>query len=77
MDILGMASIDLPDSYILQHDVKKTDLDSGVSSFEMELLYPEDKHVQTKEIAAVGNYLLRYHAEQMEFYTIIDSEDDD
>ncbi|MBP5475600.1 MAG: phage tail protein, partial [Methanomicrobium sp.] len=76
MDILGMAATDLPDSYTLQHDIKKLDIDSGISTFEMEFLYQDDTHVKAKEIVAVGNYILRYHNDQTEFYTIIESEDD-
>ena len=76
MDILGMAATDLPGSYTLQHDIKKLDIDSGVSTFEMEFLYSDEDHVRAKEIVAVGNYILRYHNDQSEFYTIIESEDD-
>ena len=76
MSIMGVASTDLPDAYPLQHDKKTIDIDSGVATFEMELVYTDSTHLNAKELVAAGNYILRYHNDDYEVYTIIETEDD-
>lgn len=76
MNILGMASTDLPGNFVISNDKRIIDLDSGVSSFEMDLGYTAADQIRAKELAAVGNYVLRYHNDQYEYYTIIETEND-
>ncbi len=76
MEIAGMASTGLPDGLILQHDVKKIDVDSGVATFEGEVVYTNANRLTVKAMAAAGNYILRHHNSDYECYTIIETEDD-
>ena len=76
MEISGMASTGLPDGLILQHDVKKIDVDSGVATFEGEVVYTNANRLTVKAMAAAGNYILRHHSSDYECYTIIETEDD-
>lgn len=76
LSILGQASTELPKGLTVIEDLKTEDVETGVSVFECKI--PFDKRTRAKVLACVevGNYILRSHENENEFYTIIDSEVD-
>lgn len=72
--ILGYASTNLPDGLAVFDDLKTEDVETGVAIFECKLSYTAANRPQVEQCTAVGNYILRKHDSENEFYTIIDSE---
>lgn len=72
MNILGMASTDLPEGFLIRDDKRIEDIDSGVASLEFKISYVDETREQAKQMCAAGNYLLRFYEHRYEFYTIID-----
>ena len=72
--ILGYASTNLPDGLTVFDDLKTEDVETGVAIFECKLSYTAANRSQVEQCTAVGNYILRKHDSENEFYTIIDSE---
>ena len=73
MSILGMASTDLPQGFLIRDDKRIEDIDSGVASLEFAISYTDETREQAKQMCAAGNYMLRYHKNKYEFYTIIET----
>ena len=76
MDILGMASTDLPRGFTIRDDIKTEDIDSGVASLELRITYTDETRDQCKQMCQAGNYLLRRHNGTDECYTIITKKHD-
>lgn len=77
MNILGVASDLLPGAFHLRDDMKTSDVDSGLSTFEATFDYKKDTHVTLKKYCAAGNFLLVKEKDGTYTpYTIIDKEDD-
>ena len=76
MQILGQASTTLPDGFVIQEDLKTEDVESGIASFECTISYATESRSQIEEMMKAGNYILRSHGGENEFYTIIDYESD-
>jgi phage minor structural protein len=76
MNILGQASTKLPKGLMITDDTKDEDVESGVAVFECEFGFDADTRAKIEACVEVGNYILRKHDEENEFYTIIDSEID-
>lgn len=76
MNILGQASTTLPKGLMVTDDTKDEDVDSGVAVFECEFGFDADTRAKIEACVEVGNYILRKHDDENEFYTIIDSEVD-
>lgn len=76
MNILSLASTDKTEGYLLADDVKTSDIETGVASFECYLYYQPDDQGRLKADAAAGNYILRKNDDEYEFYTIIETEND-
>ena len=74
LNILGQASTSLPDGIVIKDDLKTADVDSGVASFDCTVTYNSETKNDVKKCAEVGNYILRSHDGENEFYTIIDTE---
>lgn len=72
LDIIGMASTDLPKGFTIRADKKVEDIDSGVASFEFKITYTDEQREQAAQMCQAGNYLLRRHNRSDECYTIID-----
>lgn len=72
--ILGHASTKLPDGITVSDDLKTEDVESGVASFECKIPYAASNRKYVENCTAVGNYVLRKHNSENEFYTIIESE---
>lgn len=76
MNILGQASTTLPKGLMVTDDTKNEDVESGVAVFECEFGFDANTRAKIEACVEVGNYILRKHDEENEFYTIIDSEID-
>lgn len=76
MEILGHASTNLKDGFKVSDDLKSEDVDTGVATFECELFFDDDTRLEIEAMTDAGNYLLRSHDDENEFYTIIDTETD-
>lgn len=76
MNILGMASTELPKSNVIFDDQKIEEVDVGVKTFDCYLNFSRKTRKQLKVCTRTGNYLLRKSGDRAEFYTIIDREID-
>ena len=76
LNILGQASTKLPEGLTIKDDLKTEDVDTGVNIFECKITYNSDTRKAVEACAEVGNYILRSHNKENEFYTIIDTEFD-
>ena len=76
MNILGQASTTLPKGLLVTDDTKDEDVESGVAVFECEIGFDAKTRAKVEACVEVGNYILRKHDDENEFYTIIDSEVD-
>lgn len=76
MKILGRASTNLPKGLVVIEDRKTEDVELGVSIFECKIPYDAETRNDVANFTEVGNYLLRSHGSENEFYTIIETETD-
>ena len=76
MNIAGQASTQLRKGYKITDDVKAEDVESGVASFDCWIGYEKANRAELEAMTSAGNYLLRSHDNENEFYTIIESEFD-
>lgn len=76
MNIIGQASTNLPKGLMVTDDTKDEDVDSGVAVFECEIGFDANTREAVEACVDVGNYILRKHDKENEFYTIIDCEID-
>lgn len=74
--ILGLASTGLPNGLTVVDDLKTEDIETGVAVFECTIPFDKSTRTMVESYAEVGNYLLRSHNDENEFYTIIDAEID-
>ena len=75
-NILGQASTNLVDGLTIVDDRKVEDIDSGVSTFEFTIPFNDATRNDAEAFSAVGNYLLRSHNDEQDFFTVIDCEVD-
>lgn len=76
LNIIGQASTELPGGFTITEDKKTEDIETGVAIFECKLPYNNKTRQTVETCAEVGNYVLRSHNGDNEFYTIIESEID-
>lgn len=76
MDILGHASTDLPEGFVIIDDLKTEEVETGVATFSCKIAFDDDSRKQLEEMTDSGNYILRKNERENEFYTIIDTEID-
>ena len=74
MQILGQASTNLNDGIFIVDDSKTEYVSNGVVIFEATVCYSGMAEKDMKKLCTAGNYLLRKHNAENEFYTIIDRE---
>ena len=60
MKIIGNASTDLTNSYVIVDDVRKSDIDTGVTTFELRIIFNDIDRLPLQSMAAVGNYFMVY-----------------
>lgn len=76
LNVLGQANTTLPDGFTIIDDNKTEDIETGVKIFECEISFKNGNRSDLESWAEVGNYLLRSHKNENEFYQIIDVEID-
>lgn len=76
MNIIGHASTTLPGGRVIREDLKSEEVATGVATFSCFIGYTDETRAEVEAMASAGNYLLRSHDNENEFYTIIDSEID-
>ena len=76
LNILGQASTELPDGLTVYDDNKTEDVETGIAVFECRIPFNSTTRAMVEECTHVGNYILRSHEDENEFYTIIDAEID-
>lgn len=74
MQILGQASTNLNDGIFIVDDSKTEYVSNGVVIFEATVCYGDTAEKYMRKLCTAGNYLLRKHNAENEFYTIIDRE---
>lgn len=76
MEILGHASTELPEGFVIVDDEKTEEIDTGVASFECTIAYDKSNRNQLETMTETGNYILRSNGSEQEVYTILDAEVD-
>jgi phage minor structural protein len=77
MNIVATCSNNLPKGLKFQNDLKAEDVESGVATFSVDILYDEEDAVKTAQYCESGNYVLVYDDNgENGFYTIIEVEND-
>ena len=76
MSVLGHATTNLPDGYVIKEDLKTEDVNTGVASFSCTIGFTAENRTELEVMTNAGNYLLRSNGNENEFYTIIESEID-
>lgn len=76
LNIIGQASTELPEGLTVIEDLKTEDVETGVAIFECKIPFSKENRADVENFAAVGNYILRSHDSENEFYTIIEVETD-
>lgn len=76
MNILGQASTKLPGGHVITDDEKVEEIEVGVATFSFYLPFTEADRLEMERWIEAGNYILRKHNEEAEFYTIIETEVD-
>lgn len=76
-NVLDQVSTLLPDGLIVSDDLKVEDVETGVATFECRMPFDSKTRNRVKSCIEVGNYILRKHNDENEYFTIIDSEWDE
>ena len=77
MNIVATCSNNLPKGLKFRNDLKAEDVESGVATFSVDILYDEEDAVKTAQYCESGNYVLVYDDNgENGFYTIIEAEND-
>lgn len=76
MNILGLASNTIKNSYLIGSDKCTTEIETGTKTLTLDVYFEPTTRAKVEQLTAVGNYLMRYTGkkDQYELYTIIDSE---
>lgn len=75
-DIIGQASTEMREGFIVFDDLKTEEIETGVASFECYIAFDKSNRLLLNDMTQAGNYLLRKNDDENEFYTIIDTETD-
>ena len=76
LNILGLASTQIPDSILIDNDSQVIDIDTGVVTFEFDLYYTKGGRLEAEEMTTPGNYVLRKDGEEQRLFQIVDAEAD-
>jgi len=76
MNILGLASDTIQNSYKIGDDKCTTEVETGTKTLSLDVYFEPATRSRIERLTSVGNYLMRYTGskDQYELYTIIDSE---
>lgn len=76
MEILGHATTNLPEGFVITEDLKTEEIETGVATFGCRIGFSKKNRALLEKMTEAGNYLLRSHNNENEFYTIIETEID-
>lgn len=76
MQVLGLASTNLPDGFVIIEDLKTEEIETGVAAFSCRIGFNDENRLKLESMTNAGNFILRSHNGENEFYTIIDTEID-
>ena len=76
MQVMGLASTNLPDGFVIMEDLKTEEIETGVATFSCRIGFNDENRLELESMTNAGNFILRSHNEENEFYTIIDTEID-
>lgn len=76
MEILGHATTNLPEGFVIVDDTKTEEIDTGVATFSCSIGFTKENRSTLESMTKAGNYILRSTGEENEFYTIIEREID-
>ena len=76
MQVLGLASTNLPDGFVIMEDLKTEEIETGVAAFSCRIGFNDENRLELESMTNAGNFILRSHNGENEFYTIIDTEID-
>ena len=76
MEILGHATTNLPEGFVIIDDSKTEEIDTGVVTFSCSIGFTEENRLTLEEMTEAGNYLLRSNGDENEFYSILETEID-
>lgn len=75
LNILGVASTNLNRSYVIQDDLTKEDVGTGISTFDLTVGWSVGEQLDLQEIMEVGNYILKNdNNNKAKLYAIIEEE---
>ena len=76
MQVMGLASTNLPDGFVIIEDLKTEEVETGVATFSCRIGFNDENRLELESMTNAGNFILRSHNGENEFYTIIDTEID-
>lgn len=76
MQVLGHATTNLPDGYVIKEDLKTEEIETGVATFSCRIGFNKNNRKALEAMTNAGNYLFRKNDGENEFYTIIDTDID-
>ena len=76
MQVMGLASTNLPDGFVIIEDLKTEEIETGGATFSCRIGFNDENRLELEGMTNAGNFLLRSHNGENEFYTIIDTEID-
>ena len=76
MQVMGLASTNLPDGFVIIEDLKTEEIETGVATFSCRIGFNDENRLELESMTNAGNFILRSHNDENEFYTIIDTEID-
>ena len=76
MQVMGLASTNLPDGFVIIEDLKTEEIETGATTFSCRIGFDDETRLELESMTNAGNFLLRSHNGENEFYTIIDTEID-
>lgn len=76
MQVMGLASTNLPDGFVIVEDLKTEEVETGAATFSCRIGFNDENRLELESMTNAGNFLLRSHNGENEFYTIIDTEID-
>ena len=76
MQVMGLASTNLPDGFAIIEDLKTEEIETGVATFSCRIGFNDENRLELESLTNAGNFLLRSHNGENEFYTIIETEID-
>lgn len=76
LSIIGLASSDLKTGVYIGDDNFVDDVESGTTTFSLDVYFDDENRKKAETMADAGNYVLCKYGDKSKFFTIIDTEED-